>query len=481
MLACAGLAAGTVPALGTGNGDAWRPCPAKRTAQCATVRVPVDWSRPDGPSIRLDVARKPAKRPAQRLGTLVVNYGGPGEHDVGELLDEDDGPLERLRDHFDLVALNTRNVHVKCGARLVAMADQMPVVLVDQRAHRTRVAYNRALAASCRTHSGGLFGHVDSRAMARDVDAVRAFLGEPRISFLGISYGTVIGGAYAQYHPTRLRALVLDSTLDHSLDAAAFTRDTAAAMEETFQAAAQWCATSTSCAQHGHSPRAISAGIRRLFTAAEENRLADAEGRPVSVDALLWGNLSLQQSSESSWPAMFEEWDDYTVLHTPPRTRPAWPALPGDPGPATEEAETALLCADWHTGNDTHRQAARMWAISKKAAPSVFGNRMHLERAARCAGWPAPVTYPQQPLRAAGAPPALVVNARYDVSTPLTQARSTTTQLPGARLLTYEGAGHSVHLRLGSPCVRTAVERYLTTLRLPRSGATCPSTDHPPR
>ncbi|MGW1954603.1 alpha/beta hydrolase [Streptomyces sp. NPDC001920] len=104
---------------------------------------------------------------------------------------------------------------------------------------------------------------------------------------------------------------------------------------------------------------------------------------------------------------------------------------------------------------------------------------MHLERAAACAGWPVPPANPQRPLQAHGAPAALVVNARYDVSTPYTQAKAVTAQLPGARLLTCNGAGHAVYGVLGSPCAKAITDGYLTTGRLPAAGADCPSR-YPP-
>ncbi|BCM64829.1 hypothetical protein EASAB2608_00163 [Streptomyces sp. EAS-AB2608] len=160
----------------------------------------------------------------------------------------------------------------------------------------------------------------------------------------------------------------------------------------------------------------IGARVRSVLTAASENRLSDREGRWVGIDAIL-RDFGLQGYTEADWGNTFTNWDEY-VVRSRPGPGPRWPALPPEPGAPVADPVLSLICGDWHTGTATHRQAVALWATSRRLAPTVFGNHMHLDRAAMCAGWPAPVNNPQRPLRAPGAPPALTVNALLDVSTP---------------------------------------------------------------
>ncbi|MFC5720948.1 alpha/beta hydrolase [Streptomyces gamaensis] len=459
----------------------WTDCPDQPGLLCTTLSVPVDWqaadtqgttSTTDAARVDLPVVKRPASDPGRRLGALVINYGGPGEAHAQQLL-WDAGPFAALGERFDLVAFDTRDTLLRCGENLVVHADRMPVVLDSRTAHDERVRFNRALADSCRKASGALFDHVDAVSIARDMEALRVLLKEPQLNFYGISYGTLIGQMYAEHYPRNVRTMVLDSVVDHSLRPESLIASAAQAQEATYRAAARWCARTTSCALHGQDVDAL---LDRLFTAAEEGRLTDGDD-PVDVNALL-KRTYLGNQTEEDWPGWFSLLTSLTVHDRPvgPAPRPELPPTPGDPVP--ESRPTPLICADWDFGPDGPDRSAALWAAGRKAAPHTRGNTWYQEWSARCAGWPRPASNPQHAPHAPDLPPVLLVNATLDPATSHDWATGVSRQLPGSRLLTYQGAGHGI-LTVGGTCPAEAVSRYLTTTELPPAGATCPGVRTP--
>lgn len=440
--------------------------------QCATVSVPVDWKAPKGPRIKLPVVKRPATDPGRRIGTLVINFGGPGAAHADELK-SGAGEFARFGKRFDLVAFDTRDTLLRCGENLVVHGDQLPIVLSNRADYDERVRFNQAFTKSCRKASGPLFDHVDAVSIAKDMEALRVFLKEPQLNFYGISYGTQIGEMYAERFPKRIRAMVLDSVVDHSLSASPFIAGAARAQEDTYRAAARWCGKEKSCPLHG---RDVSAYMDRLFTAAEQGRLVDG-GAPVDVSSLL-KRTYLGNQTEQGWPAWFSLFDSLTVRDKPIKPLPR-PKLPKDPGDAVYEGRpTALICSDWSFGPGGYNLAAALWKASRKAAPHMRGNAWYQEWSARCAGWPRPASNPQHTLSAAPTPAILLVNARHDPATSHEWATNVTSQLPGSRLLTYQGTGHGI-LNIGGMCVADAVTRYLTSRALPDSNAVCHGKHQP--
>ncbi|MEV4507281.1 alpha/beta hydrolase [Streptomyces klenkii] len=450
----------------------WSACDFDPTMRCASFPVPIDYHNADSPQIELPVAMKPAKDPTRKLGTLVVNFGGPGEHH-STVLAEEDPTLDQLQERFDLVAFDTRDTLLKCDSNLVNLQDAMPIVLEDQRAYQHRAQFNAALADSCRQMSGPLFDHVSSADIAHDVDEARKFLGEPQITFYGISYGTVIGQAYARTYPHNLRALILDSVVDQSLRATEMISSAARAQEENLLTAARLCEQDASCPVSGP---AVRARLNAVFTAAQEGRLTGDAG-VIRTDNLL--KQLYMEGTEDTWRDKLELLNSYTIIEQSPGNEPYWPELPTHPGePVPEPRPTTLLCTDWDMGTDTPQHATDLWNISKKAAPYTRGNAWYQEWTARCAGWPQPTSRSPQPQPTADNPPVLIVNSRYDVATSHEWAERTADRTSGARLVTYEGAGHGLS-KIGSSCVTGHITRFATTLRLPAKNATCASVHGP--
>ena len=209
------LPAPATPAL------AWGPCGRAAPApfECATAAVPLDYDQPAGATIPLAVVRRPAAAPAERLGTLFINPGGPGGSGVDAAVDL--APLlpAALRDRFDVVGFDPRGVarssEVACWTRReydAAFAATQVVTGVPSLAQSLRTA--RGFVEACRLRSGALLPYVGTEFVARDMDLLRAAVGDERLTYLGLSYGTYIGTVYANLFPDRVRALVLDGAYD---------------------------------------------------------------------------------------------------------------------------------------------------------------------------------------------------------------------------------------------------------------------------
>lgn len=243
----------------------WRPCGDDGTAECATLRLPVDWSRPDGPTFGLAIARRKALDPSARVGTLVFGPGGPGDSGVQRVTDGIDRFSDRLRP-----ALRHRQLRSARGRRqqpgdvLGRPRRERPSPMIKSAAgFRATLDHNARLRADCRERTGPLYDHADTLSTVRDVDAIRTALGEPKLTFHGSSYGTLLGEMYAETFPKRVRAMVLESVNDHSVpDARRFLTSEMAAAQDSFDQFVAWCGRTKDCALHGKDSRAIWRDLR---------------------------------------------------------------------------------------------------------------------------------------------------------------------------------------------------------------------------
>jgi pimeloyl-ACP methyl ester carboxylesterase len=207
-LAPLGINGAAIPAL------RWRSC--GRLFQCATATVPLDYNQPHGAMITLSMIRLPAADPAHRIGSLFVNFGGPGTAGVGGLRSLGSAYPEVLRQRFDLVGFDPRGVgsstHVRCTSDAAAAELVGSPVRPEQQAQF--FASSAALGHSCAAASGELLAHTSSANTARDLELLRQAVGDDSLSFLGYSYGTYVGASYANLFPDRTRAMVFDGALD---------------------------------------------------------------------------------------------------------------------------------------------------------------------------------------------------------------------------------------------------------------------------
>ncbi|MCO8273092.1 alpha/beta hydrolase [Actinoplanes sp. TRM 88003] len=470
------LAYGTTPALArpaTPAAITWAVCPEDATVQCGTLKVPVDRAQPAGPAITLTMARRQAGDPARRLGTLLVNPGGPGGSAVDFTFNAGSFFGAEVRERFDIVGVDPRGVGrsapVLCSRDLVDT--QPPVLIESAQQYAAMLAYNRKLAADCAARSSPVFGHVDTVNVVHDLDAVRAALGEAKISFYGASYGTLIGQQYAESYPGRLRALVLDGVMDHSADLDRFLGQGTAAAQDAFDEFVKWCARDPKCVLRGQN-------IPKLFIAAMARARAGQLINPYDPPT----KLTVAQLTMAAFTSFYDpQWYSFAYyLRDAMLTGRRPPARKTSPVDLIDHSFSPVFCEDWHfpaTGYADLQRRLRTLAVE---APQMLVSPLAMTAVAGCLGWPSPPDNPQRPIAPLTGPaPVLLVNSVHDPATAYVWAQQVAARLgPSARLLTYDGWGHVVYNK--SPCVSAAVDKYLLTLVPVAPGTRCPAVEPPP-
>ncbi|MFI6962014.1 alpha/beta hydrolase [Streptomyces sp. NPDC050255] len=443
----------------------WGPCddPVQPGAECAVLSVPVDWARPAGPRLDLAVARRKATDPGARIGSMVFGPGGPGDSGVEMVVGRISRFSPEVRRRFDIVSFDPRGVGdsnpVACSGDL--LAERPSPELTNQADFDATLAYNSRLRADCRSRTGPVFDHLDTAQTVRDLDALRAAIGERKLTFHGSSYGTLLGAQYAETYPRRVRAMVLESVMDHSVPTARdFLRSEAAAAEDSFQEFVKWCDGAANCALHGRDVRSVWQG---LLARAGRGELEDP-AKP---------GMSLSPSDLVNRNAFRKFYDaDYAGLATAVAEMDASKPLPASPtSTAALPPATPVFCSDWHLPVRDYREYASLVATMRRTAPDL-PYLLPIHMVAACLG--APTANPQHRLDVHGAPPILVSNARHDPATGYPWAVSVARQLRRSGvLLTYEGQGHGSVT--SGPCMEDAVDGYLTDLAVPPRGTVCPA------
>jgi pimeloyl-ACP methyl ester carboxylesterase len=433
---------------------AWGPCdPAEEAperALCGTLDVPVDWRRPHGPTFALALAKMPAADPARRIGSMLINPGGPGGSGVSFAFGADGAFSPEINDRFDIVGFDprgqARSEPVLCDGDVVG-AQEALLYPASAGEYRELRAATRNLAASCTELTGPLVKHVDTASVVRDMDAIRAALGEQKITYYGVSYGTMIGQQYAELFPTRIRAMVLDSNMDHAQNILSYQKWESVAMEQSFTQFAAWCGRTEACALHGTD---VLAFFDELY--AEHGYRASEFVFGYLYDPLYWFWLAedLIAFSAGEIPAA--------------RFR-------GEP---TQYGYRPVMCSDFHFDLGVFPAVAALEKAQNRLAPHTGLNPLAWSDLTGCQNWPYPVNNPPHRLAASPKlPPILMANSRYDVATPYQWGASLAGQLPSATFLTYDGVGHGTYWL--SDCARAAIDTYLIGRVTPAEGTHCPA------
>ena len=452
--------------------------------ECATVPVPLDWSRPHGPVISLAVMRHLATDPSHRIGSLLINPGGPGDSGVDEVV-KSAAHLDALTGgRFDVVGWDPRGSHrstpVSCFATAAERAAFWGDVLVPTtRADERRyLAKTVALAQRCGQRNGALLEHISMADQVRDLDHLRRLVGDRKLTFFGESNGTLMGQTYANMFPGRVRAMALDGIVDPAVFRHGLAAALADGLKDTdlvwskFLSLCQ-AAGPDRCALAGHGPVAprVDAFLARLRRAPMQT----AAG-PLTYGELLAAAKFNVPASPADWPLAAAGLElalegDGTVLKL------LTADLSSDAVRLGFEQNTALTCADAPS-----RQTAAQW-------PAVVHQLMRISRiggtalgwviGAPCASWPArSAARYDGPFDRHTGTPILLINMRYEPNTPLSAARAVERRLGNAVLLVQDGYGHLI-ANDPSACVDAALSAYLVHLRTPARGSRCGS-DHEP-
>ncbi|MBP8536788.1 alpha/beta fold hydrolase, partial [Streptomyces sp. MK37H] len=287
----------------------WRPC-GGADFECATLKAPLDYARPGtGQDLRLAVSRKKATGTGRRLGSLLVNPGGPGGSAVGYLQSfAAVGYPARVRARYDMVAMDPRGVAesepITCLSDkqmdAFTRTDQTP----DGRGETDRLvtAYKK-FARGCATRSGRILGHVSTVEAARDMDVLRAALGDRKLTYVGASYGTFLGATYADLYPHRVGRLVLDGALDPTLSSRRINRDQTAGFETAFTAFAKDCVRRAGCPLGTGSVAAARDRLGAFFARLDSHPVRTGESRALGEPLATIGVISAMYD-ETAWPQL---------------------------------------------------------------------------------------------------------------------------------------------------------------------------------
>jgi len=484
----AGVAVGPVPAPELRRFYAqeldWTRC---GKFDCTYLEVPMDYQRPGGKTIRLAVLRSKASQRDQRIGSLVVNPGGPG----GSGTDLAIGISENIRntplgERFDLVGFDPRGVGhsepvIKCRSarerddgRLYRATDAPPANDEERRADdaETEQYYRDEIVAKCVERSGvDLLANVGTRDVARDMDVLRSALGDERLSYLGFSYGTRIGYTYAEAFPANVRAMVLDGADDPNADPAAAEVAQEAAFQAAFDVFAGWCAQQAQCPL-GNDPKSATAKFQRLLAPLLKEPMSLADGRKLARnDAEVATVHSLYRPQ--SWETLRQGLTDLAAGKGQTLMRIADSFHKRGPDGTYSGSKDALLsirCVDEKPNTD---QAAALEQSKRELAAAPFRDDGSGPSSARdvCAFWPVPPTSVAHQPHVDGLAPTMVISTTGDPATPY-QAGIDLARALHSRLLTVHGTQHTAALD-GDRCVDDMVARYLTDLTLPPEGANC--------
>ena len=445
----------------------WTPCGA---LQCGSVTVPLDYRRPAGPTIQIAVARHPAAILSERIGSVVINPGGPGGSGIDDLPNELSVLGPGLLDRFDIVSFDPRGVERSSPVRCAGDGGAAPAgPLVDPvpttpAARRALLQNDQAFAAQCERDSGGVLPYLGTVDTARDLDRIRAALGDSGLTYIGHSYGTLLGATYAELFPTHVRAMVLDGAIDPALTTTQYATAQAMSLESALMSFFSWCAADAGCPWRpaGDPTTALLDLIQRTQAVP-----LSASGGGTAGSGELYNALLAGLESQSSWP---------TLAGT------LAAAMSGDGAPAAAmseryetggspnaaAAEQAIDCLD----HPVDRSAAGYPALADSIGQSapVFGPLLAWGLLG-CATWPVLPSRTPAPASDSGAPPILVVGTTGDPVTPYAWAVDLAQQLTGGVLLTWQGASHVASFY--SPCVRAASQVYLLAGTLPAPKTIC--------
>ncbi|MEU6084421.1 alpha/beta hydrolase [Streptomyces sp. NPDC047108] len=475
----------------------WRPCPAASVLQgadagkpkplpdgsrweCADMKVPLDWSKQDGKKIDIALIRVKAKDTKRRLGSLVFNFGGPGGSGVTGLPGSAASDYATLHTRYDLVSFDPRGVGESQGVRCLddkatEAADAIDATPDTPAEVRRSEAFGRRGNAACEKNSGAVLPHVDTESAARDMDLLRHVLGDKKLNYFGISYGTQLGGVYAHLFPERVGKAVFDAVVDPTSDPA----DNAVGQAKGFDLALTNFLTL--CAERsgrkcptGPDPEQGKERIVALLEKLDRRPLPTKDGRKVNESVAVSGMAQALYAKEL--------WD--------PLARGLAEAMSAGSGDTllklsdlmadrdeqgrysnANDANTAITCADQKQRYTVEDVQDRLPAL-RKISP-VFGAFTGWQMLS-CTDWPVDGTS-DQTVAAPGSAPILVIGTTGDPATPYAGAKRMADRLgKGVAVnITNKGEGHGSY-GVGT-CVTKAVDAYLLNGKVPSDGLVCSS------
>ncbi|MBM7170887.1 alpha/beta fold hydrolase [Streptomyces sp. G44] len=442
-------------------------------ARCADITVPLDYSDPGGRTITVAISRLRATDRANRVGAMLLNNGGPG----GPSLEMPPGMarfMGKTAGKFDLIGVDPRFVGrstpLDCGWDVGSMIFSAGR---DRAGFDRSVARGRDLAERCRRTDGDVLPYVTTRNTARDMDVVRAALGEKRISYFGYSYGSYLGEVFTELFPGRTDRMVLDGVIDPARYNQTLLADSTAANERALRDWAAWVAARHGTYGLGRTPKAVLASVDRIEEAAAEKPLrvgrfrVDEHFLPIVFFGGLGSDLDAARADLATATRTLARAADREPVEPGPWLTEMLTAMTTEAGSHQGSVQAAILCGDVAARRGTESY----WrAIQADRGSAPFASPL-THNITACEFWDRPV---EAPTVVDNDVPALLVNATGDTRTTYSGARRVREQWTRSRLLTVPGANqHGVYGDYGNACVDGRVNDYLATGKLPAHDLIC--------
>ena len=473
----------------------WTSCPGQPGVTCTWLRVPVDYSKPSGTTIKVRVALHKARVQKGKLGYLFTNPGGPGAAGTDVAYYATAYLPPAVSDHYDVVGIDPRGVGQSAPIRCLTNAQQdalngfgtnplnaTPTTASDIATWDTAAT---AFGADCAAKNATMISHVGTLDAARDMDVLRAALHQSKITYYGWSYGTYLGAWYAQLFPTHTKRVVLDGAIDPSLDNATLALGQLAAFENALK---RFLAN---CPKHKDCPTKLSGTATQNYAtfqtlSAQLATTPDANtgtNQPLTQELLLTAVIGALYDDEFGWAQLRQALSDLmgpnhdgglALLLAYQNDDHNFPGSGYTSNLA--QAFNAISCYDYKAPPNV-ANASNEIAATWTAKYPVFGATFAWAQQF-CAFWPVHTTRAAVPLHAKGSGPILVVGTKYDPATPYSMAVALSKQLQHGRLLTWIGDGHTAYYR-GSSCIDASITKFLTKGTLPPIGRVCAAVTRP--
>ncbi|HEY4226493.1 MAG TPA: alpha/beta hydrolase [Pseudolysinimonas sp.] len=445
--------------------------------QCTEVTAPMNWKDPSQATIKLALIRKPAT--GTRLGSLLVNPGGPGASGYDFVRDSLNYAVDAtLRANYDIVGFDPRGVGhstaIDCGGATVLdhfNYDIIPGTPGSDSWIADAEQENAEFGQDCLDHTGALLQYVDTNSAARDLDLLRAVLGDKKLNYLGYSYGTLLGATYAELYPKKTGRLVLDGALDPATTDFTVTDIQAKGFESAMRAWLKSCIGSTDCPFTGTVDGAMTQ-IGQLLDQLQASPLTNSDGRQLGANTMFVA-IILPLYNKDNWPYLNKLFDEVRAGETTTAFLLADSYndrnQDGSYASNSTEAFVAINCLDYVSDSSIATMRSEAAQLDKDAP--IFGPRMAWGGTS-CAKWPFAATRVRGPITAAGSSDILVVGTTNDPATPYVWAQNLAKELQHGHLITYHGEGHTAYNKSNS-CVNNAVDDYFVKGTVPAKDPMC--------
>lgn len=446
-------------------------CPTPAAGfDCGWIEVPVDWDNPHAEKVQLGMLRHNATKSEERVGSLIFNPGGPGDNATVYIQQATALFGKDVSDKFDIIGLDPRGVGlsspIKCDPEIYNR--RAPFWPSNQEELDTMVDKWQALGESCLKKTGPLVKHLDSVSVAKDLEAIRQGLGEEKLNYLGLSYGTLIGQTYAELYPQNIRTMTLDGVMDHGTDPISYQTVKSTTYETELIRFADWCSKNSTCALNGTSAEILKVwddlveqGNKEPLPAPTcKKTKACAEnvtGKELINNAGIFLTFVTSKIGGGTWVELGK------LLLA---------AKNGDASGlsnsfATSEDDSvfvnnAITCSDWFHPTADIVDLKNKEDLTKTMWPHVQSGEVTINN---CIGWPFPQVNPLHRANIVGTSNILLVSSQYDPSCSYIWANGLKEQISNSTLLTRRGDGHTSYAVFGETWA--VINNYIVNQTLP--------------